>query len=68
METAVPLTIVIPAYNEAENLKIVLPDLLELCEQHNWKIMITNDGSKDDTRNVLQSFAANPRCRWCTTS
>ncbi len=61
METAVPLTIVIPAYNEAENLKIVLPDLLELCEQHNWKIMITNDGSKDDTRNVLRSFAANPR-------
>jgi glycosyltransferase involved in cell wall biosynthesis len=58
MENPSVLTIVVPAYNEAENLKIVVPDLLELCAQHNWKLIITNDGSKDDTAKVLTTFEA----------
>lgn len=58
MENPSVLTIVVPAYNEAENLKIVVPELLELCAQHNWKLIITNDGSKDDTAKVLTTFEA----------
>jgi glycosyltransferase involved in cell wall biosynthesis len=48
------LTIVIPAYNEEENLKIILPDLIAFVEQRNWKLIITNDGSKDNTKTILK--------------
>lgn len=50
------LTIVIPAYNEEENLKIILPDLIAFVEQRNWKLIITNDGSKDNTKTVLKDY------------
>jgi glycosyltransferase involved in cell wall biosynthesis len=50
------LTIVIPAYNEQENLEIILPGLLEFVGQRGWKIIITDDGSKDDTLGVLRKF------------
>jgi glycosyltransferase involved in cell wall biosynthesis len=50
------LTIVIPAYNEEENLKIILPELIAFVEQRNWKLIITNDGSKDNTKTVLKDY------------
>jgi glycosyltransferase involved in cell wall biosynthesis len=53
-----PLSVIIPAYNEAENLKIILPDLIAFCEQRKWEIIIVNDGSGDHTKEVLGTFAA----------
>jgi glycosyltransferase involved in cell wall biosynthesis len=50
------LTLVIPAYNEAESLSKFLGELLDLCEQKDWKIVIVNDGSRDATRQVLAGF------------
>ena len=50
------LTIVIPAYNEAEALQLMLNDLLSFAKQRNWKIIIVNDGSKDSTKEVLKNF------------
>jgi glycosyltransferase involved in cell wall biosynthesis len=50
------LTIIIPAFNEAENLEIILPPLFELCNQKNWKIIIINDGSFDHTKEILNSL------------
>jgi glycosyltransferase involved in cell wall biosynthesis len=50
------LTVIIPAYNEAENLKIILPDLISLCDENNWQIIIVNDGSRDNTRDILGTF------------
>jgi glycosyltransferase involved in cell wall biosynthesis len=50
------LSVIIPAYNEAENLKIILPPLIDLCNKNNWKIIIVNDGSRDNTRNILGTF------------
>ncbi len=54
------LTIIIPAYNEAESLPSVLPSLLEKCKEENWKIIVVNDGSKDNTENVLHQFTNEP--------
>jgi glycosyltransferase involved in cell wall biosynthesis len=51
------LSIVIPAFNEAENLKIILPNFIELVQKNNWHLIITNDGSKDNTKEVLESYA-----------
>lgn len=50
------LTIIIPAYNEADNLEILLPVIIEYCSKNGWKIIIVNDGSKDNTSNILKKF------------
>ena len=46
------LTIVIPAYNEAESLSSFINELIDYCGERNWKILIVNDGSKDAGRRV----------------
>ncbi|MEI6816811.1 MAG: glycosyltransferase family 2 protein [Bacteroidota bacterium] len=53
------LTIVIPAYNEAESLPPLLDELLAFCKPRNWKINLVNDGSKDNSKQVLESYANN---------
>ena len=50
------LTIVMPAYNEAENLVAILPPLLTFCRQRNWKIILVNDGSLDKTKEIVLPF------------
>jgi glycosyltransferase involved in cell wall biosynthesis len=50
------LTVIIPAFNEAENLKTILPDLIRLCDEKNWNIIIVNDGSRDNSKEILGSF------------
>ena len=52
------LSVVIPARNEAENLQVVVPTLLTALEGAgiNHEILVVNDGSTDDTRNVLSGW------------
>ena len=50
------LTVIIPAFNEAENLEIILPPLLDLCNKNNWKVIVVNDGSIDNTKEILGSY------------
>lgn len=51
------LTIVIPAYNEAESLPNIMGELITFCEERNWNIIIVNDGSKDNTKDILNKYA-----------
>ncbi|MDP6908656.1 MAG: glycosyltransferase family 2 protein [Flavobacteriales bacterium] len=51
------LSIIIPAYNEEESLKVLMPELLEFCGKNALKLIIVNDGSKDGTGKVLEGFA-----------
>ncbi|HNQ68869.1 MAG TPA: glycosyltransferase family 2 protein [Bacteroidales bacterium] len=53
------LTIVIPAFNEAENLEIVLPEIIGFCNKNNYKLIVVNDGSFDETRNLLEKNKKN---------
>ena len=55
------LTIVIPAYNEADSLPATLPLVLAFCKEHRAKLIVVNDGSKDATREVLARFSDEPR-------
>ena len=48
------LTIIIPAYNEAASLPQLLKELLPFAQLKNFKVIIVNDGSTDDTRAVLE--------------
>lgn len=55
------LFIVIPAYNEAENIKACVEDWYPIIERHNGngasRLVIINDGSKDDTYRILLELA-----------
>lgn len=52
------LTIVIPAYNEEESLKKLMPELLGFCTEHDLQLIVVNDGSKDRTKEVLEAHKA----------
>jgi dolichol-phosphate mannosyltransferase len=53
-------SVVIPARNEAKNLQVVVPTLRMVLEGAgvNHEILVVNDGSTDDTRDVLVELAA----------
>lgn len=44
--------IIIPAYNEAENIKRVVDNLIENYPQYDY--IVVNDGSKDDTKKICK--------------
>ena len=50
------LTIVMPAFNEEVALKKYLPEVIEFCEEKNYKLIVIDDGSKDNTWAVIESF------------
>jgi hypothetical protein len=52
----VPLTsVILPAYNEAEALPVVLHDLGQVVDA-GYEIIVVDDGSTDDTFTVAQTF------------
>lgn len=55
------LYIVIPAYNEEENIQKVIDDWYPIIETHNGegrsRLIIIDDGSKDDTYSIMESCA-----------
>ena len=53
------LYIVIPCYNEEENIPVFFPGLLEFVEKHDFQVIAVNDGSKDNTLQELQKFTGN---------
>lgn len=57
------LTIVIPAFNESESLPRVIPSLLTICETEDWQIIIVNDGSTDETKNILLQWEHSARIK-----
>jgi glycosyltransferase involved in cell wall biosynthesis len=59
------LSCVIPCYNEAANLRLLLPILgqqLRACASE-WEIILVNDGSRDDTSAVFDEWTSQPGIR-----
>lgn len=52
-------SIILPAYNESERLTTSLPKVLEYVRQRDLtaEIIVVNDGSKDDTGEIVRQFA-----------
>ena len=57
--TAVELSVVVPCYNEAGNLPELVARLLSVFGKRKVKgeIVLVNDGSRDDTGNVIDTLA-----------
>lgn len=51
------LSLVVPAYNEALSLPKVLPDWLKFCQTKGCQPIIVNDGSRDETGEILDQYA-----------
>jgi glycosyltransferase involved in cell wall biosynthesis len=51
------VSIIIPTYNRGENLRICLNSLVEQTYK-NFEVIICDDGSTDDTKNVIQDFVS----------
>jgi len=53
------VSIVIPCYNEEENINRTLDALLKLSQEHkhDFEIIAVNDGSKDETWKVIERYA-----------
>lgn len=70
MAFAPSLTVVIPAFNEADNLPGVLREALDFVANpehcRDAQVLVIDDGSSDGTPAVLRSFAAAPRLRIIT--
>ncbi|MEW4924898.1 glycosyltransferase [Algibacter sp. 2305UL17-15] len=51
-----PVSVLVCAKNEAENLKTFLPSIIDQ-DYKNFEIVLINDGSHDDTLEVMETFA-----------
>ena len=50
------ISIVIPLYNEAQNVKLITNALEEALEDYEFEILLVNDGSTDETSNQLKKL------------
>ena len=51
------ISIVIPVHNEAENIEFLLNRIIKSMESiDNYEIVIVNDGSSDNTEEIIKSF------------
>lgn len=55
------LYIVMPAYNESANIKDTLDDWYPIVKKigENARLVVVNDGSKDDTFSIMEEYAKN---------
>jgi len=57
----IDLSIIVPCYNEEQSLPSFLPSLLHFCRERNWKIILINDGSTDNSKQILRLYDNDPR-------
>jgi glycosyltransferase involved in cell wall biosynthesis len=50
------LTVIMPIYNEEEALPEILPKVISHCDEHGWRLILINDGSKDKTATILSNY------------
>lgn len=51
------VSFIIPVYNEHNNIQALLDRLTPIISPYNYELIFVNDGSKDDTAEVIKSLA-----------
>jgi glycosyltransferase involved in cell wall biosynthesis len=59
------LTIVIPAYNDAQALASFLPEAVQYCQENGCGLVVVNDGSTDSTMTLLEQYSSLPFFSCC---
>ncbi|MFA4914995.1 MAG: glycosyltransferase family 2 protein [Burkholderiaceae bacterium] len=64
------LTCIVPAYNEADNLSLLLPTLATTLDIIGlpWEVIVVDDGSQDATAQVMQRWTARRGVTWLRLS
>ena len=59
MDKRQKISIIVPCYNEMESLPIFYKEITAILEKINYdyEILFVNDGSKDNTLNILKEFS-----------
>jgi glycosyltransferase involved in cell wall biosynthesis len=63
IDLSVVLSVVIPVYNEEENLPLLWPELRAVLEemQVSFEVLMVDDGSRDRSAEIIRQFAAADR-------
>jgi glycosyltransferase involved in cell wall biosynthesis len=48
------ISIILPAYNEADAIGDVLDKLVPMASEHGWEVIVVDDGSNDDTGRIAE--------------
>jgi len=51
------LTIVVPVYNEGEILHSTARSIIDHCATRGWNVIFVNDGSRDNSRSILDELS-----------
>ena len=64
------ISCIVPAYNEAANLPVLLQALLPALQAltPRWEVLVVDDGSRDDTASALQPWLQTPGVRYLALS
>ena len=66
------ITILVPCYNEEKSLPLLYPELKALMDSqsnYEWEVLFVNDGSKDNTLNLIKAlWAADNRIQYVNLS
>jgi len=59
------LSVIVPAYNEAEEIPTIVPAVLDVlrAREGTWELIVVDNASEDDTVGEMQPFLADPRVR-----
>lgn len=56
MNTTFEIAIIIPVYNEQDNISIMYDKLTEVLSNYTWNIWFINDGSSDNSEEILNKL------------
>jgi polyisoprenyl-phosphate glycosyltransferase len=64
------ISCVVPAYNEHDNLAVLLPKLKAVLQSlaDHWEIIVVDDGSRDATSNLMATWCKEPGIRYIELS
>ena len=61
----IKFSIILPCYNEYGNLKLLIPEILNIFKNRSFEILVIDDNSSDQTITKLKNhFSKNPRIKY----